>query len=241
MYATSAIIVLSLIFKNFVAESSQYDVDTVLKVIEEFDVKHPNILASGNGLHLKWIKILSNRSQYSGKLKYKKKSVTEKEGFMIFVDEHNFADINEFLSISKSTTIVISRGIYLERVLSESKLEINQPIYFYNQDNHEVMESYTINDYNIHRKIGRITRNGFQWTMNSNFLHRRSDFHGLTLNVMVEWAALDMNADDSYLSSAPYFSGISLFTLGGRFLPRAIESDSLGDFWGETYFRSTPY
>ena len=212
MYATSVIIVLSLIFKNFVAESSQSDVDTVFKVIEEFDVKHPNILASGNGLHLKWIKILSIHSQYSGKLKYKKKNVTEKEGLMIFVDEHNFADINEFLSISKSTTIVISRGIYLKKILSESKLEINQPIYFYNQDTDEVKESYTINNHNIHRKIGKITKNGFQWTMNSNFLLRRSDFYGLTLKAMVELQGMDMNADNSYLTSAPYFSGTNVTT-----------------------------
>ena len=169
MYAT--VLVLLFMFKNLMTESLQTDVDTVLKVMGEFDVKHPNILASGNALHLKWIKILSKHSQYSGKLEYNKVSVIEKERFMIFVDEHNFADIVEFLSILKSTTIVISREIYLEKFFSESKLEINQPIYFYNQDDHEVMESYTINDYNIHRKIGKITRNGFQWTMNSNFLH----------------------------------------------------------------------
>ena len=206
MYAT--VLVLLFMFKNLMTESLQTDVDTVLKVMGEFDVKHPNILASGNALHLKWIKILSKHSQYSGKLEYNKGSVIEKERFMIFVDEHNFADIVEFLSILKSTTIVISREIYLEKIFSESKLEINQPIYFYNQDDHEVMESYTINDYNIHRKIGKITRNGFQWTMNSNFLHRRSDFHGLTLKVMVEWEGFNMNADNKYLTSAPYFSGM---------------------------------
>ena len=206
MYAT--VLVLLFMFKNLMTESLQTDVDSVLKVMGEFDVKHPNILASGNALHLKWIKILSKHSQYSGKLEYNKGSVIEKERFMIFVDEHNFADIVEFLSILKSTTIVISREIYLEKFFSESKLEINQPIYFYNQDDHEVMESYTINDYNIHRKIGKITRNGFQWTMNSNFLHRRSDFHGLTLKVMVEWEGLNMNADNKYLTSAPYFSGM---------------------------------
>ena len=43
--------------------------------------------------------------------------------------------------------------------------------------------------------------------MKSNFLHRRSDFYGLTLKAMVELQGMDMNADNSYLTSAPYLSG----------------------------------
>ena len=202
-----AILVLSFIFKNLMAESLQYD-DNVLKVMEEFDVNHPYILASDIGLHSKWIKILSKHSKYSGKLKDKKLSLTENEELMIFLDENNMDNIVEVFAILKSTAIVISKGINLNKVFLESNLEINQPIYFYNQDTHEVMESYTINNYKIHRNIGKVTKSGFEWTMNSNFLQRRSDFHGLILKAMVEFEGLDMNVDNSYLTSAPFFSGM---------------------------------
>lgn len=210
MYVT--ILILLFIFKNLIAESLHSDVDAILQVTDEFDVKHPYILASGNCLNKKWIKILSKHSQYSGNFKYKNVSGKENENWIIFVDENNSDKIVEFFSILKSTSIVISKGSYLHKFFSESNLEINQPIYFYNQDTDEVKESYTINNHNIHRKIGKITKNGFQWTMNSNFLLRRSDFYGLTLKAMVELQGMDMNADNSYLTSAPYFSGTNVTT-----------------------------
>ena len=206
MYAI-IVLVLSFILKNLMAESLNSD-ENVLKIMEVFDVNNPYILASKNGLHSKWIKFLSRHSYYSGKLNHKKVSVKENEKMILFVDENNIDNIVEFLSILKSTAIVISKEIYLNKVFSESNLEINQQIYFYNQDTHEVMESYTINNYKIHRNIGKVTKNGFEWTMNSNFLHRRSDFHGLILKAMVEWDGCDMNADNSYLTGAPYFSGM---------------------------------
>ena len=52
-------------------------------------------------------------------------------------------------------------------------------------------------------------------SISSNFIKRRSNFHGLILKGMTEFSGTDMRADSSYLTSAPYFAGkyhISLST-----------------------------
>ena len=106
-----AILVLSFIFKNLMAESLQYD-DNVLKVMEEFDVNHPYILASDIVLYSKWIKILSKHSKYSGKLKDKKLSLTENEELMIFLDENNMDNIVEVFAIFMLCFTVFYMGLH---------------------------------------------------------------------------------------------------------------------------------
>ena len=95
-------------------------------------------------------------------------------------------------------------------MLTEAHLEINQPIFFYNQDTQEIYEKYTINNQKIKNKLGQIKQNGFEWiiSVNSNFVKRRSNFHGLVLKGMTEFSGFDMNANSSYRTSAPYFAGI---------------------------------
>ena len=195
------------LFKNSLVEPLKFD-NNILKIMEEFVGNHPIIIAPRNEYQTKWIKNLSGCGQYFHKFCHKNLSSIEKENLIIFVDEHNINEIIEYLSILKSTAIVLSKEGYFNKVYSESHLKINQPIYFYNQDTYQVYETYTINNYKIQRNVGKLTKTGFDWTVNSNFIKRRSDFYGLVLKAMVEWDGFDMNADSSYLTSAPYFPGI---------------------------------
>ena len=114
------------------------------------------------------------------------------------------------MTILERNSIVISKNDTFDKIFSAaSYLKINQPIYFYNEETQDVYETYNINGKKIKQKLGQVKPNGFQWTetVNPNFIKRRSNFHGLILKGMVEFSGYDMNADSSYLTSAPYFSG----------------------------------
>ena len=105
---------------------------------------------------------------------------------------------------------MIAKHDTFNKILSSSNLKIHQPIYFYKEDTQEVYEKYNINDRKIIKKLGQVTENGFEWmnSVSSNIIKRRSDFHGLILKGMTEFVGTDMRADDSYLTSAPYFPGM---------------------------------
>ena len=85
--------------------------------------------------------------------------------------------------------------------------------YLYNQDTQEIFEKYVINNQIIKKKLGQLKENIFKWTVNTNFIKRRSNFHGLVLKGMVEFSGFDMNANSSYQTSAPYFAGCIMFQI----------------------------
>ena len=78
-----------------------------------------------------------------------------------------------------------------------------------------MFESYTINNRKIHQKIGRIEEitNSFVWEVgiSSNFIRRRSNFHGLKLKGMTQFTGTLMNAKSSYVDEAPYNESIQAF------------------------------
>ena len=125
------------------------------------------------------------------------------------MDEENINEVKDFLPILKRTSIVISKKDTFNKIFSVLSLKIDQPIYFFNEDTQEVYESYNINDIKINKKLGQVTKDGFEWmeSISSNFIKRRSNFHGLILKGMTEFSGTDMRADSSYLTSAPYFAG----------------------------------
>ena len=126
------------------------------------------------------------------------------------MNKENINEVKNVLPILKRTSLVIAKYDTFNKILSASHLEINQPIYFYKEDTQEVYEKYNINDRKIIKKLGQVTENGFEWmkSVSSNIIKRRSDFHGLILKGMTDFVGTDMRADDSYLTSAPYFPGI---------------------------------
>ena len=96
----------------------------------------------------------------------------------------------------------------LNTIASQTKL--NQKVFLFKKESQEIYEAYTVNNVIIKKKLGGIdfTTKRFLWEPNihSNFIKRRSDFHGAVLRGVVQFSGLDMNADSSYLEKAPYFS-----------------------------------
>ena len=67
MVQVTYMILLSFLLQLFFIETIQY-VDNILKIMEEFDVKHPFIIHS-NHFHTKLIRHLFRKKQYTGNLK----------------------------------------------------------------------------------------------------------------------------------------------------------------------------
>ena len=131
------------------------------------------------------------------------------------MDKENINEVKNVLTILKRTSIVMFKNDTFNKIFSGSYLKIDQPIYFYNEDTQEVYENYNINDRKIIKKLGQVTINGFVWmeSVSSNFIKRRSNFHGLILKGMTENSGTDMKVDVSYLTSAPYFAGRYKFSI----------------------------
>ena len=88
-------------------------------------------------------------------------TLVERYETCIFVDEENINEVKNVLSILKRTSIVMSKNDTFNKIFSASRLKIDQPIYFYNEETQEVYENYNINDRKIIKKLGEVTVNGF--------------------------------------------------------------------------------
>ena len=72
------------------------------------------------------------------------------------------------------------------------------------ESTNEIFETYFINKKRIKQKLGSVssnTTNTFIWKNNiqTSFIKRRSNFHGLKLKGMVEFSGYSMNANLSYI------------------------------------------
>ena len=74
MVQVTYMILLIFLLQLFIIESIQYD--KILKIMEEFDVKHPLIIHS-NYFHTKLIKNLFRKNQYTGNLKNVPKTTSD--------------------------------------------------------------------------------------------------------------------------------------------------------------------
>ena len=73
-------------------------------------------------------------------------------------------------------------------------------VYYVDQQTKEAFESYEINDVQVKTKLGRFDEktNKFQWEdIETEFMKRRSDFHGIELTAMTEASGL-INIDPAY-------------------------------------------
>ena len=91
--------------------------------------------------------------------------------------------------------------------MKECKFDINQEIYFLNKVSLEIFEKYTINEYDIIKKLGHFVNDTYESIkeIESNFLKRRSDFMGIQLTAMTEISQGGRMINFENLQDAPYF------------------------------------
>ena len=91
--------------------------------------------------------------------------------------------------------------------LNECKIDINQEIYFLNELSLEIFEKYTVNEYEIIKKLGHFTNDTYEPTkgVDTNFLKRRSNFMGIQMTAMTEISQGGRMINFENLHDAPYF------------------------------------
>ena len=143
---------------------------------------------------------------------------------IVFLSYHQ--DVSEKFHLElpenpRSNLILISHGYQFEELLNTIALQtmIHQKIFLFKKTSQEIYEAYTVNNFVVKKKLGKIDAitNQFQWkvNINSDFIKRRSNFHGLVLKGVVQFSGLEMNAYASYLENAPYFSNNETYEVTG--------------------------
>ena len=99
--------------------------------------------------------------------------------------------------------LMLENDQVFNQIYDRLKVEINQMIYLYKMSSGEIFETYFINNKHIKQKLGSVSSNTitFIWKNNiqTSFIKRRSNFHGLKLKGMVEFSGYSMNANLSYI------------------------------------------
>ena len=206
---------LIIILLSFIQISMQYEYITT--IIQEFQLNNLHLIGSSNELNLPLIKsLLANGlvlqisphiHQFLEKKNIKTTAIVFLNYYQDVVEKFHLELPENF----RSNLILISHGYQFEELLNTIALQtmIHQKIYLFKKTSQEIYEAYTVNNFVVKQKLGEIDviTNQFQWEFNihSDFVKRRSNFHGLVLKGVVNFSGLEMNAHASYLKDAPYF------------------------------------
>ena len=89
----------------------------------------------------------------------------------------------------------------------ETKIRIDKKVFIIEESTNELFEIYTINNRQIKRKLGRFKEHVFSWEkdVEKDFVSRRSDFQGLILTTMTQYAGNDIIFDSDYDKKAIFF------------------------------------
>ena len=112
----------------------------------------------------------------------------EKSSLLVFVnDNHSKNQIQQLISEFNSVLFIFEKDSLkrFDEFYNSLQIRIDQKVYFFKMTSKELFESYQINKIKIQRKLGQIlpATNTFLWDtgIDSSFVKRRSNFHGLNL------------------------------------------------------------
>lgn len=181
--------------------------NVMLALMEKFQIYNPvviNTLPKTNQYeNVKLFKLLSNIGHITS---FKNITNHPFQSFIVMTDLHNFK-----LEIqSKAPTIVIT-DINSKLDLAHVKLSIDSEIYFIDKKSFIVYETYIINTVQITNYLGQFKfENGVSFEadkdFNSMLVERRSNFHGIQLNAMVELEPHMIYFPSDFASKVKYFS-----------------------------------
>ena len=200
------------ILLSLIPNSLQYNIISIMK---EFNLNNPHLIGSVEVNEIDFIKLLSKDDHFLNihpKIEEFSFNKDVTMNAIVFFQRNQSGNYQfELPKNPYHSLLLISNNEKFEELLQKVALMtfVNQKVFILNKDYQEMYETYTINNIIVKRKLGHIDldSNNFKWydNVNSNFIERRSDFHGLVLKGMVEFSGLNMNADSSYLKEAKYF------------------------------------
>ena len=200
-------------------------IQTINILLKEFQMKHPIIISTANSIteEIPLLKFLHRNRHfcnmygtlYSDEKIHISKDFTQSA--IIFVKKP-YVNITEQLSYfpTKMPTIVM---LSEKEFFPDTKLNIDQEIYFFEIQTMQLYESYSVNNKDFRIMLGAIAQKTktFEWkeNVNSNFVKRRSNFHGLILRGMAEFSGDYLNADPIYRTENNYFANNKTYLVNG--------------------------
>ena len=215
------------IFISFSTFHASLQYEYVLKIIDQFSLNNPYLIGSSTDISPGLVKSLfisghfvRSHTQINEILL--KKDITA-TNVILFLNPQSDGKFQLQLPENyHGTLFLITHNQSFEELLHDIAIQtkIDQKVFILKKDSRqEIHEAYTINDLSVKKKLGSINliTNRFEWqrNVNSDFIKRRSDFHGIVLKAMVEFSGLDMNANSSYLVNAPYFHNNESYRVNG--------------------------
>jgi hypothetical protein len=197
---------LSLIIKISSSEPIMLDTHFIKHVLGQFKIVNPLVFSANftKTANVKLLKQFSTQSQITQIVNLEAKTLLEKDELcskLLVVNEVTKINITDFLVGTTCPVLVLltTDGI-IDAVLSSVQIEINQKVYFLSTTTNQVYEAYNIKNIHIVRKLGMFEAEKKLSTLSfkpepgveMDFVKRRSDFQGVTLNAMVEkqWGTL---------------------------------------------------
>ena len=165
-------------------KNSNMDEDVMI-LLNELQMHHPTILMSSKNTNLmrtlfcedNFVKAITNVDPELSK-SYKNP--------IIFVDDKlSLQDLQSLLNDLKSALLIFQNDDPFDDAYQFLEIKIDQNIYFFKMTSQELFESYQINNRKTKQKLGNVDQitKKFVWEdgINSDFITRRSNFHGLIL------------------------------------------------------------
>ena len=215
---------LFIVFNISAIQASKLDMNFIVAVLDEFQMRNPTIWNRQNELGIDLMKILFQLGQYC-KIKTNLVGIESETSDMLllFNDVKEIEAYFQMESNSQSTHVILLQNPDFKTIMNLVTTSINERVFFINLSSKEVFEFYKINDVSIQNKLGHFEDLSykFQWNdkVNSDFFVRRSDFYSLTLKAMTEATGRQLMLDPSYTEKAPFFSSnqtylVTQFTTG---------------------------
>ena len=202
-------------------QENNYDLyDRVMVIMKELDIAHPYIISNPSYKTVNFVRTLFKNGNFV-KLCASNSNVLDcnlnvSQSILVFgnIKEQLITELKYQMQL-----VLILQDNEFDEIYHNTKIKINQAVYFFKTSTFEVYETYTINDINVKQKLGYIDMktNEYSWEngINTNLIKRRSNFHGLSLNVICEFGGNSINAYPSYLKKAPYFPNNETYMING--------------------------
>ena len=233
----------------FLTLGNSLENEMVLSILNEFQMNHPTILnVNGSASTISLIKNLFLNVQYC-KMNFQTqplKENTKSQDVLIFADEkENTIEAFEEIKEYSETIVLLTRNISITDVLNSLKVAINQKVLITDQSTYEVYETYTINDHQIQRKLGKFdtSTKDFIWAENvePEFVTRRSNFHGISLKAMTEATGNDIIFEATCLDKTLFFESNQTYLVtnctSGRFYDIFLSMQTQLNFTADLYNR----
>ena len=251
---------------SFIKIAHQLQHNSIITIIKEFNLNNPYFIGSVDK-KLDLLKALSRNGQFwnihpSIENIFVNEKITKNSILLPKSQGKN----NYHLDFPKNpywSCLLISESKNFEDLLNivAAQTDISQKVFILKHDSHEIYEAYKINHVIVKKKLGHVDMisNKFKWQkdVHTDFITRRSDFHGIVLKGIVGFIGWNMFATDfRYREKTPYFknndthqvNGFTnglfhdvLMTLQDRLNFTTILYKRNKDVWGSIHYENGTY